>query len=271
VGATPCTTADLPEGEYLVVLRRDGYVSQRAPVRIDGDDTTDAPITLGRAGFAPPELVRVDAARPFWILEREITGTEYLAFVNDPETVARLGDERRLVPRSATTLYWDKSGDGTYELGEDWMRNEAVVGVSYEDALAYVAWRSQRDGRAYALPTAREWRIAATLGTRRKYPFGNVFLPKWVSSNWARVRPRLHAAMRFPIDESPAGVYDMSGNAMEWIDSGFGDPRVGLRRLAGGSWGLSRRELFSVVGGWGAHPDAASGNYGFRIVLREQE
>jgi formylglycine-generating enzyme required for sulfatase activity len=142
------------------------------------------------------------------------------------------------------------------------------VGVSWNAAQAYVRWARERTGRNYALPTELEWtRAAGERGLNREYPFGHVFMPKWVSSNWSRRIARIEPVMRYPIDESPLGMYDASGSAMEWLDAPYGD-RPGARWLAGGTWGHSDPALFRIPGGWGASPDAAAGVYGFRMVWR---
>ena len=73
--------------------------------------------------------------------------------------------------------------------------------------------------------------------------------------------------MRYPIDESPLGMFDASGSVMEWLDSPYGG-KENLRWLAGGSWGHSDPVLFQVPGGWGSVMHGVSGVYGFRMVNR---
>ena len=72
--------------------------------------------------------------------------------------------------------------------------------------------------------------------------------------------------LRFPIDESPVGVFDMCGSAAEWLDEWWDEAR-NLRRIGGGSWGYAKPERFHLYG-QGAGPDFAAGTYGFRLVVR---
>ncbi|HKX29110.1 MAG TPA: SUMF1/EgtB/PvdO family nonheme iron enzyme, partial [Blastocatellia bacterium] len=83
-----------------------------------------------------------------------------------------------------------------------------------------LTWREARDycqkiGKR--LPTEEEWEFAARGGDRRIYPWGNRFEP-----NRANVgSPRLAPVGSFPAGDSPFGLSDMSGNALEWTDSYF--------------------------------------------------
>ena len=85
-----------------------------------------------------------------------------------------------------------------------------VVLVSYEDALAYAEWRSQRDGVTYRLPTAAEWEKAARGTDGRYFPWGNQWQNE--ATNWARNDPYGTSAIAaFPLSQSPYGVEDMAG------------------------------------------------------------
>jgi formylglycine-generating enzyme required for sulfatase activity len=70
--------------------------------------------------------------------------------------------------------------------------------------------------------------------------------------------------LRYPIDESVHGVYDMAGGAREWLDGWFDEPK-GLRTIAGGSWANAKPDRFTFWGE-GLLPDIASGVLGFRLV-----
>ena len=52
-----------------------------------------------------------------------------------------------------------------------------VSGISWHDAVAYCAWRSEREGFEVRLPTESEWEKAARGVDGRWYPWGNRFDP----------------------------------------------------------------------------------------------
>ena len=50
---------------------------------------------------------------------------------------------------------------------------QPVVNVSWEDAVAFARWLSQRSGNNYRLPTEAEWEYAARAGTKTTYFWGD--------------------------------------------------------------------------------------------------
>ena len=262
IGRTPVTAKQLANGDYLVLLRREGYEDLICATGLS--DTKRLDLKLLPTGTTPVGWVHVpsDYRGPgFWMMEREVTTAEYLEFLNSPEILHEIEpDQRTLIPRDPSTNYWEGHRGKPFTLPDDWTLDQPVVGVSWDDAQEYVAWASKRDGRNYALPTELEWnRAAGERGLARNYPFGNVFLPKWVSSNWSRKRAFLEPVMRYPIDESPLGMYDASGSAFEWLDAIWGSDKS-MRWMAGGAWGHSNPEMFRITGGQGAKPFARDGH-----------
>lgn len=93
-----------------------------------------------------------------------------------------------------------------------------VVLISYEDAVAYVAWRSQQDQLSYRLPTAMEWEKAARGTDGRYFPWGN----QWQNdaTNWSKNGPyRTSAIATYPLSRGPYGHEDMSGNVFEYTSN----------------------------------------------------
>ena len=89
----------------------------------------------------------------------------------------------------------------------------AVVNVSFEDATAFAAWRSKRDGVSYRLPTEEEWEYAARNGERGDlYPWG----PDW-KENAAVLKEATPASVDSrPGGKNKWGVADLIGNVWEW-------------------------------------------------------
>jgi hypothetical protein len=267
-GTTPVRIEDLERGPWLAVVRAEGCEDLHIQVFVFRD-FAGGDCTLPATGSGPPGFVWVYPG--FWIMEREIVAAEYVDFLNDPATRARIDAARgrAMVPRSAEETYWTPDGHGRYAVPPEWRPDWPLVGVSWDDAKAYAAWRSARDREwSYALPTREQWFDAAHGHSPSDYPFGNRFRAKWVKSCFARPKANLEPVMRFPIDASMCGVYDMAGSASEWLDGWYDEARD-LRLLAGGAWGQAQPERFKLYG-TGFKADYAAGEFGFRLVARKK-
>jgi formylglycine-generating enzyme required for sulfatase activity len=150
-----------------------------------------------------------------------------------------------------------------------------VTCVNWSDADTFCAW----DGRR--LPTEAEWEFAARGEAGRKYPWGDDFeCNRAVLSGSAQCAE--HAGQlpkrvgSTPRGVSPEGVYDLAGNAWEWVHDRAGGysaadqqdptgPLSGTSRVQrGGGW------LTVAAGavGWarGSVAPAADGAFTFRCA-----
>ncbi|MBI4600707.1 MAG: SUMF1/EgtB/PvdO family nonheme iron enzyme, partial [Planctomycetes bacterium] len=174
-----------------------------------------------------------------------VTCGEYLEFLNHL-LAADPGEARRRAPRQSEDagFLWAPR-DGRFELPADrdrypWSPRLPVFGVSFEDALAYCAYRSARDGRTYDLPTEAEWEKAAKGVDGRHYSWGNQFDNEHANNFFAfrDRKPGVAEVDSFPQDCSPYGVRGMVGNVGDWCY--FDDPdRQDLAAVRGGNWALT--------------------------------
>lgn len=151
-----------------------------------------------------------------------------------------------------------------------------AVGVSWNDAQAYCAWRSTH-GRAVRLPTEAEWERAAG-GTHeaRRYPWG-ASIPGWVPNGG---KGPLEAPWPVGLgDPNDFGIYGITANIHEWCADWHSrdfyrvspernptGPAAGTRRASrGGSWRhaftISRTAARSKL-----DPAFRYTDYGFRVA-----
>ncbi len=110
-----------------------------------------------------------------------------------------------------------------------------VVAVSWEDATAFCAWLSQKEGRSYRLPSEHEWNLAvadklddpkaispADLAKKiaPQNPWGTGSVEKGGNYDGGKDG---HAGTAPVMSFLPnhLGIYDLGGNAWEWCDDLF--------------------------------------------------
>ncbi len=197
--------------------------------------------------------VRVDA---FYIAVTETTNAQYGRFLQATGHPA--------------PLYWQDQNLNA--------PNQPVVGVSWDDAVAFGIWLTQVTGVPHNLPTEAQWEAAARGGlTGQPYPWG-AEAPDAGGIYRANLRHD-HTAkdgylLTAPVGSFPAngyGLFDMAGNVSEWcldqyVPTGSGPFKPGLLRLLkGGSWFSQARDL-RCAARQSAPPQYADGYIGFRVV-----
>jgi formylglycine-generating enzyme required for sulfatase activity len=122
------------------------------------------------------------------------------------------------------------------ELGEDFDERVPVYGVSWDDAVAYCAWRTRETGQAWRLPTEEEREKAARGVDGRKCPWGDVPDASLAKCRDSRDElPQVEPVGTFPSAVSVYGLGDASGNVSDWTASWF-DARRTMRTTRGGGW-----------------------------------
>jgi len=171
------------------------------------------------------------AVTAFALAVHEVTAGEYLEFLNDPAVRVQVtrawADERpALAPRDdgqSPRPLWRRLPDGSFDLAAmagPIDPRQPVCGISHDDAVAYVRWRAQRDGRAWRLPTAAEWSFAVQGGDGRAQPWGGRSDPTRCASALtlpADGQPPVVGS--FAADHSVQGVRDLAGSLAEFVDA----------------------------------------------------
>ncbi len=146
---------------------------------------------------------------------------------------------------------------------EGWGRGRhPVIGVSWQDAQDYVLWLSQQTGATYRLLSESEWEYAARAGTGTAFSWGNQIVGgrancygDFCNEPWSNTAPV------GSFSPNAWGLYDMHGNASEWVQDCWtrsynGAPSDGSawqeascpgRVVRGGSWDLQPWFLRSAI------------------------
>ena len=195
----------------------------------------------------------IESVNKFYIDRYEVTNAEYEKFT--------YGTKRE------EPYHWP---NGKIPRGK---KNHPVIYVSWHDASEYCKWRGKR------LPTEQEWEKSARGDSGNIYPWGNTWATN-KSNHPYKGSTGTEPVGSYPNGKSPYGLYDMSGNVWEWVDSFYlphpgnninrGEYGMDKRVLKGGSWfdclsygcGLSaptfNRSFFT--------PEVKNNSFGFRCA-----
>jgi len=186
----------------------------------------------------PRAVVEID--RPFWMAQCEITNRQYELF--DPKHDTRYIDEHGK----------DHAVPGYIANHPD----QPVARISWQDAMEFCKWLSEKTGRKVTLPTEAQWEYAARAGSDKQSFYGDkdTDFSTWANLADASRRKtyvswdggsKIHARRNYPEDylyplrddrftdkwfvvdivkqykPSPWGLYDIVGNVCEWTRSDY--------------------------------------------------
>jgi formylglycine-generating enzyme required for sulfatase activity len=187
------------------------------------------------------EVLHQVCLKGFWMGKTEVTNGQYRQFQSSHDS-------------------------GAYESYTLNAADQPVVRVSWQEAVAYADWLSDKTVLRYRLPTEAQWEFAARAGqTASQYwgddpnqacRYANIYdetARKAKPFNWANYPCEDGQAAAAPVGQYSAnafGLHDMLGNVAEWTcseyDSAYaggetrcakgGDSSTGRRILRGGSW-----------------------------------
>ena len=183
----------------------------------------------------PLSPVRIDT--PFWMGVCEVTNAQYALF--EPEHDSRFIDQQ-----------WKDHTTPGYQAN---LPDQPVIRISWQQAMAFCRWLSQRTGQSVTLPTEAQWEWACRAGTATPFSYGDLDTDFSAHANLADrsiqllavtgVNPRPVANPNEFLDFTPRdmrfddgqkivcavgqyqanawGLQDMHGNVAEWTRSSF--------------------------------------------------
>ena len=170
---------------------------------------------------------------------------------------------------------------------------QPVIGVSWEEAVAFAEWLSERSGERLRLPTEAKWEYAARAGTATARYWGEDSAAACVHANvhdetskrTLNFTHEHHAcdegfAVTAPVGRfqpNDVGLYDLLGNVWEWTcseyDEAYGgeegrcadEAASGSRMVRSGSWTNVPPRVRAANRLWG-RPGTRNFYLGFRLA-----
>jgi len=155
--------------------------------------------------------------------------------------------------------------------------DDAVVYVSWRDAVGFCDWLSQSEGRSYRLPTESEWEYACRAGTTTAYNTGEQLPETYHRAQCFGWRPQ---AVETAVGRTPAnawGLCDMHGLIEEWCQDWYGPypghpvqdpagPDDGEYRVTRGGSHNTDAQFLRSASRFAAIPEERCWAIGFRVV-----
>jgi hypothetical protein len=169
----------------------------------------------------PTQIKAGPSASAFYIDSTEVTNEQYAAFLT-----AKGSDTSGQRPECD----WNKSYQPADALGDD---KRPAVNVDFCDAAAFCDWAGERlcgdlSGAPLAItalsePTKSQWYLACAGPDSERYPYGGFdfkadYCNVYFSGNMADVGKFNQCEGHY------SGVFDLVGNAAEWVDACIDDP-----------------------------------------------
>jgi len=269
LGTTPLVDLPLAMGSYRLRIRSPGRPEVLYPVfisrgrRWDSGDVPLPPAVPDGCVYVPPGPALIggdaDVRDPLPRSEPWIDGffagvhpvtaqayADYLTALHRQDPAAAWARSPRAASGMGTkaSQYWEQPAAGAPYVvprvdreGPPWDPRWPCMGISWEDARAYAAWRAKVDGQPWRLPTEPEWEKLCRGVDGRLYPWGDDFDATLCRMRFSRAgSPLPEPVGAYPLDVSVYGAQDLAGGVADWCgDEAFGvdDSR---RPQRGGSW-----------------------------------
>ncbi len=154
---------------------------------------------------------------PFWMSKFEITWNQFEVWGDRVDSRRRAAYGKPSNPRDkvadSVTRPTPPYTDMSFGMGRE---NNPAICMTQHSARMYCTWLSAKTGRYYRLPTEAEWEYACRAGTTSAYSFGDDRAElgeyAWYDENSDGTYQSVGGKK-----PNPWGLFDMHGNAAEWV------------------------------------------------------
>jgi formylglycine-generating enzyme required for sulfatase activity len=186
------------------------------------------------------------------------------------------------------------------DVGFPQTENHPVTNVSWNDAVKFCHWLSEKEQKTYRLPTEAEWEYCCRAGTKTRFWSGddpeslvkiaNTYdkSTSRIQPEWAKFALKGNDGFEFtaPVGSFPPnafGLYDMHGNVWQWtsdfyakdyyanspVDDPQGPATGGRHVRRGGGWATWSFYCRSSFRNFNT-PQSRYYNLGFRVVMEDK-
>ena len=309
-GSNGVAQTTLPVGQHSYIVFCDGYDSEEGTVKLKASTPSNLQITLSKEATATQQsTVSQPTVIQQPVAQTPVTNSDNITIpVKDGISIDMVRVEAGTFTMGATAEMEDPDGNekpahqvtltndyymGKYEVTQAlW---QAVMGsnpsyfkgdnlpvemVSWDDCQKFISELNRITGKTFRLPTEAEWEYAARGGNKsRGYQYSgsnNLSNVAWYKDNSGS---KTHAVGTKQPNE--LGIYDMSGNVLEWCQDRLGKYKAtsqtnptgaksgSYRVLRGGNWVDDVRNRFSCSNRVAANHAWRDFDVGLRLALSE--
>ncbi|MFZ4525725.1 MAG: formylglycine-generating enzyme family protein [Chlorobium sp.] len=231
----------------------------------------------------------------FYLSKYAVTLAEFKQFIDESgyqtdaekENSSRIWDGKEWKDKEGVN--WRHGVSGNERASEE--ENHPVLHVSWNDAVAYCKWMSNKTGKSFRLPTEAEWEYACRAGTTTPFNTGENLTTDQANydgnypyNNNQKGKYRENTVPVDSFEPNAWGLYNMHGNVWEWCRDWYegkyyeeckakgtvtnpSGPETGSYRVVrGGSW-YNFAEYCRSAHRYRLTPDARHSFGGFRLVF----
>ena len=311
IGKSPGVFRDITVGRHEVEIRKSGYVSKKKTITIaEGQTATltgalvatqsnNSNSTSTATSTEMGSAVETFTVNGVSFKMVRVEGGTFMMGSKDSDAYS----SEKPVHQVTLSSYAIGETEVTQELWQAVMgknpshfkgENLPVEQVSWEDCQEFIRQLNAKTGRTFRLPTEAEWEFAARGGVKsRGYKYcgsNSIGDVAWywensgnnpLSGEWDNDRINSNHCRTHPVKTKQAnelGLYDMSGNVLEWCSDWYGSygsnaqtnpigPSSGSGRvIRGGSWCHAAEDCRSIDRDY-CLPSYPCSNLGLRLAL----